>query len=241
MTGLSPDHRASSLPGLTFGDLGEKHVAEGLGLVLRTIRQQWQLTLREVAERSHRFAHKTGNPSYSVSAGWLNRIENGKHELTVNKLLLLADIYSVPTEQLLRFASDRDGLPEATTLLTAPAGPYTWGVIGKRDQTMHPMIPSGSIVLINTEDREISSRRDWTNEFQRPIYFLKTRDECLCGWCELDKNSEWLTLIPHPLSPASSRRWRYRTEIENVGRVISLGHSVGGMNFSTRCGHRQGA
>jgi transcriptional regulator with XRE-family HTH domain len=181
------------LPGLTSGVLGEKPVAEGLGLVLRTIRQHWQLTLREVEERSHRFARKTGNPSYRISAGWLNRIESGKHELTVNKLMLLADIYSVPMEQLLRFASDRDGLPEATTLLTAPAGRYRRGVIGNRDQTMYPMIPAGSIVRIDTEDREISSRRDWTNEFQRPIHFLKTRDACLCGWCELDKSSEWLS------------------------------------------------
>jgi hypothetical protein len=29
-----------------------------------------------------------------------------------------------------------------------------------------------------------------------------------------------LTLIPHPLSPASSRRFKYRKEVENVGRVI---------------------
>jgi hypothetical protein len=36
----------------------------------------------------------------------------------------------------------------------------------------------------------------------------------------LDKKSEWLTLVPHPLSPVSSRRWKYRTEIENLGRVV---------------------
>jgi hypothetical protein len=27
---------------------------------------------------------------------------------------------------------------------------------------------------------------------------------------------------PHPLSPASSRRWKYQTEIENVGRVMAV-------------------
>jgi hypothetical protein len=44
----------------------------------------------------------------------------------------------------------------------------------------------------------------------------------VCGWCELDRNSEWLTLIPHPLPPASSRRWKYRTEIESLGRVVAV-------------------
>jgi hypothetical protein len=66
----------------------------------------------------------------------------------------------------------------------------------------------------------VALRKDWKHEFQRPIYFLMTREGYVCGWCELDKKSEWLTLVPHPLSPASSRRWKYRTEIENLGRVV---------------------
>jgi hypothetical protein len=97
--------------------------------------------------------------------------------------------------------------------------PYARGLIGRRDRTLEPMIPPGSIVHIDTQKRAISSRRDWTHEFQRPIYFLMSRDAYFCGWCELDK-TDWLTLIPHPLSPAPSRRWKYRKEIENLGRVI---------------------
>jgi hypothetical protein len=84
------------------------------------------------------------------------------------------------------------------------------------------MIPPGSIVRVDTRNRAISSRKNWTHEFQRPVYFLRTRQGYLCGWCELDGNSEWLTLIPHPLSPASSRRWKYREEIEPLGRVIAV-------------------
>jgi hypothetical protein len=81
------------------------------------------------------------------------------------------------------------------------------------------MIPAGSIVQIDTQKRAISSRRDWTHKFQRPIYFLMTPEGNVCGWCELDPDSAWLTLIPHPLSPASSPRWRYRKEIDGIGRV----------------------
>jgi hypothetical protein len=88
-----------------------------------------------------------------------------------------------------------------------------------RDRTLAPMIPAGSIVQIDIQKRAISSRRDWTHEFQRPIYFLVTREGHVCGLCELDRYSDWLTLIPHPLSPTSSRRWRYRKEIKTIGRV----------------------
>jgi transcriptional regulator with XRE-family HTH domain len=235
----------------------------GIGARLRTIRRQWQLSLREVEKRSLRLAQENGNRSYQVSASWLDRLEREEHELSVSKLMALAEIYNVSTGQLLRCIDPRseqnliprqlspenasmflgEGSLEAqagyllpdkpvpaqppddeTSLLAAENGqsptPYRRGIIGKRDLTLHPMIPAGSIVQIDTQKREISTRKNWTHVSQRPIYFLMTRDAYVCGWCELDKNSDWLTLIPHSLSPASSRSWRYRTEIESIGLVI---------------------
>jgi hypothetical protein len=114
--------------------------------------------------------------------------------------------------------------PDETMLLALENGPslkpYRRGVIGKRDLTLDPMIPAGSVVQIDTRQRAISSKKDWAHEFQRPIYFLMTREGYVCGWCELDRASDWLTLIPHPLSSVSSRRWRYWKEIESIGRVV---------------------
>ena len=201
----------------------------GIGARLRTIRQQWQLSLREVEERSLRFAQERGKRSYQISASWLDRLEREEHELTVNKLIVLADIYNLPPEQLLRSIHPENARslllkqlssPNATILLTegpleeqakyllpdTPApdqspdetaflatenglspAPYRRGIIGKRDLTLDPMIPAGSIVQIDTRKRAISSRKDWTHEFQRPIYFLMTREGYVCGWCELDR------------------------------------------------------
>jgi transcriptional regulator with XRE-family HTH domain len=76
-------------------------VSVGIGARLRTIRHQWQLSLREVEERSLRFAQEQGNLAYKVSASWLNRLEREAHELSVNKLIALAQIYNLPTKQLL--------------------------------------------------------------------------------------------------------------------------------------------
>jgi transcriptional regulator with XRE-family HTH domain len=239
-----------------------------IGARLRALRQQWCLTLREVEQRSRRIARDRGDPSYQLSASWLQRLESGEHELTVNKLIVLAEIYSIPTDQLIHdvhsveaqpLTLDQPGSPNATISLTAgarksrklsppakpfpdpspdetsliPAGnkparmPYRWGIIGKLDLTLDPMIPAGSIVQIDTRSRQISTIKDWTHEFQRPIYFFTTHEGYVCGWCELDINSEWLTLIPHPLSPASSRRWKYQTEIENIGRVMTVALQLG--------------
>jgi len=261
--GLSRVDLERTFPASNAHPTGAHHLAERIGFLLRTIRRQWQLSLREVAERSLSLAQERDDPSYRVSASWLDRLEREEHELTVNKLVALSAIYNVPAEQLLRAMYPgkssnlrpqnrlgpngtvllREGpladharyllpdaplapsLPDETTLLPAAdehiTARYQRGIIGKRDLTLDPMIPTGSIVHIDSHKRTISSRRDWRNEFRRPIYFLMTRDGYVCGWCELDGTSDWLTVIPHPLSPVSSRRWKYRKEIEILGRVFA--------------------
>jgi transcriptional regulator with XRE-family HTH domain len=73
----------------------------GIGERLRAIRQRWELSLREVEERSLRFAQEHGSESHQVSASWLVRLEREKHELTVNKLISLANIYNIPAVELL--------------------------------------------------------------------------------------------------------------------------------------------
>ena len=84
------------------------------------------------------------------------------------------------------------------------------------------MIPPGSILLIDTQKKSIAGRREWNHEFDRPIYFLLTRNGYVSGFCELDKEGEWLTVIPHALSFEQNRRWRYRKEIEVVGTIVGV-------------------
>jgi transcriptional regulator with XRE-family HTH domain len=233
----------ATLIGLPASQLNRSPMAE-VGAKLRAIRQQRQLSLREVAQRSRRIAKERGDPSYRVSVSWLARIERGEHELTLNKLIALAQIYDVSIGRLVGFIYSEnepplihdqfsstnetfpDQSPDETTLLQTENAmsrtPYVRGIIGKLDLTLQPMVPAGSIVQIDTGKREISPKEEWTHEFQRPIYLLKTKDGYFCGWCELDKDSQWLTLIPHSLSSASRRRWKYGTEVENLGRVVSV-------------------
>lgn len=237
----------------------------GIGNKLRESRLAYQLTLREVEERSTRLAQKWQNPSYRISASWLDRVERENRGLSATKLIVLAAIYGLTAEQMIALGPTtnlkpmhelesvstpnatlllesgpleehaRNWLPDsfleanppdATTLLPTPQGTlpsnYRRGVIGTRDRMLEPMIRSGSIVLINTQKRAIAGRREWTHEFDRPIYFLITRTGYVAGFCELDKECEWLTLVPHPLSYETSKRWRFRKEIEVVGTVAGV-------------------
>jgi transcriptional regulator with XRE-family HTH domain len=116
-------------------------------------------------------------------------------------------------------------IPDETTLLPREdhmPSHYRRGIIGLRDKTMDPMIRPGTFVLINPQRRAIAHRREWTNEFDRPIYFLMTHTKCVCTWCELDKSREWLTSYPHPLSYVAPERWRYPREVDVIGTVAVL-------------------
>jgi hypothetical protein len=217
-------------------------LTDGIG-PLRTIRLQRRLSLRDVEERSLRFAQEWGNEAYRISAKWLDSLERGERDMPLSTLIVLANIYNLPAAQLIRSVSPgsphagglgdlsapngagRDRTTETTVL---PAGdgnspvPVKRGIIGKDDRTLYPLVPPGSIVYIDTTKHAIPTRRNWADEFQRPIFFLLTRDAYICGWCELEEDSQWLTVIPHPLSPVSIWRLKYRTEIENVGRVVAV-------------------
>jgi hypothetical protein len=237
---------------------------EGIGAKLRAARVQWQLTLREVEERSLRLAQQWGNPAYRISASWLDRVEREDGGLSATKLIVLAVIYGFTAEQMLGLCTPAgvdpaqleqssrpnatlllangtleehaklwlpdklvtDPPPEETTLLPAEQGVlpihYRRGIIGQRDRTLEPMVRAGSIVLIDTRKRAIAGRRERNNEFDRPIYFLLTHKGYVSGFCELDKEAEWLTLVPHPLSFEGSKRWRYRKEIEVIGMVAAV-------------------
>jgi transcriptional regulator with XRE-family HTH domain len=94
-------------------------LTDGIGL-LRTIRLQGQLSLREVEQRSLRFVQERGNKSFQVSASWLNRLEREEHELTVNKLISLVDIYNLSTEQLVRTMYPGDAQPLSLRQLSNP-------------------------------------------------------------------------------------------------------------------------
>lgn len=117
-------------------------------------------------------------------------------------------------------------VPDKTTLLPlehCPASsPYRRAMIGRHDRTLEPMIRPGSILKIDTQKRIIASHKEWTTEFDRPIYLLLTRTGYTCGWCELDKDGVWLTLVSHPSSREPCRRWKYRKEVEVIGRAVAI-------------------
>jgi transcriptional regulator with XRE-family HTH domain len=95
---------------------------------------------------------------------------------------------------------------------------YRYGLIGAEDRSMQPVLQPGSLVLIDERARIASG--GWTNEYDRPIYFLERRDGYLCGWCDLA--GDRLVVLPHPASQQKPSVYRYPAEIDLVGQVIGV-------------------
>lgn len=96
---------------------------------------------------------------------------------------------------------------------------HRYGFIGLGDWSMYPILPPGSLVVIDDSKRKIVGG-GWSNEFERPIYFLEHRDGYRCGWCTLV--GERMLVHPHPASQQEPQIFAFPTEIEVVGQVVGM-------------------
>ena len=151
---------------------------ERMGVKLRIIRQKWGLTLREVKERSLHLSRNWGEPSYHISASWLARVEGGKHELTIPKLISLATIYQEPAEELLRQCH-----PDGTVGSSdgEVAGPNTTLLIsrGPLNDRAQDLLPDAFVSDAPPDDTKLlpPERNVFASPYRRAI--IGTRDASL--------------------------------------------------------------
>jgi hypothetical protein len=84
---------------------------------------------------------------------------------------------------------------------------------------MYPLIPPGSLILIDEGRRKVANM-GWTTEFERPIYFLEHRNGFACGWCTL--SGEQLIVQPHGASGCSPEVYSYPAEVDIIGQVTGI-------------------
>jgi transcriptional regulator with XRE-family HTH domain len=101
---------------------------------------------------------------------------------------------------------------------------YTYAYIGSEDYTMYPILQPGSFVQVDESRRRVIEGH-WRSEYERPIYFVETRDGFTCCWCSFRTNS--LVLQPHPLSPSPVRLLKHPQEAEIIGQVVGMAMRVG--------------
>ena len=94
-----------------------------------------------------------------------------------------------------------------------------YGFIGMEDWSMYPLLPPGALLMIDDSRRKIAAG-GWTNEFDRPIYFLEHRNGYHCGWCSVIGRN--LLVQPHPAANQLPVSFEFPAEIDVIGQVTGV-------------------
>lgn len=94
---------------------------------------------------------------------------------------------------------------------------FSYAVIGLEDDTLGDVLPGGSFVEIDREQKTIT-RSGWPTIRERPIYCLWHDEGHLCCWC--DQTVNVITVVPHPLSRRQTKQLRLR-DVTVLGRVTN--------------------
>jgi len=119
---------------------------------------------------------------------------------------------------------ERWGVMPASFLSQFASGAYAYGYIGSTDFTMYPLLLPGSFVQIDESSNSVVEGT-WRSEYERPIYFVETREGYVCCWCAL--KGEDIILQPHPLSSVAPRLLRHPQDAEVLGQVVGVAMRLG--------------
>jgi transcriptional regulator with XRE-family HTH domain len=100
---------------------------------------------------------------------------------------------------------------------------HRYAFIGSDDWSMYPILHPGSLVMIDETKRKIAAG-NWSNEFERPIYFLEHRGGWVCGWCA--QTPTGISVLSHPSSPNGPALYALH-EIEVIGQVTAVAMVLG--------------
>lgn len=100
---------------------------------------------------------------------------------------------------------------------------YTYGYVGTDDLTMYPILPPGSFIQVDESLNQVAAG-GWRSEYERPIYFVETREGYTCCWCTLGR--EEMILQSHPLSPVPARVVR-ASATEVIGQIVGVAMRLG--------------
>lgn len=116
------------------------------------------------------------------------------------------------------------GIVPLTFLQQLADSDYTYGYVGSQDLTMYPLLMPGSFVQVDEGLNRVTTG-PWQSEYERPIYFVETRNGFRCSWCGIEGDK--LILQPHPLSPHKLEFLRHPQEAEIVGQVVAVAMRLG--------------
>lgn len=94
-----------------------------------------------------------------------------------------------------------------------------YAFVGTEDWSMHPLIRPGSFLQIDETRRRIETE-GWTQEADRPIYFVEHRDGFRLGWCS--ERDGFLIVQSHAQSADPPAIFKLPGGAEVLGQVVGV-------------------
>ena len=101
---------------------------------------------------------------------------------------------------------------------------FSYGYVGSDDFTMYPLIQPGSFIQVDETKNDVV-HATWHAEYERPIYFVETREGYVVCWCAV--KGDKIVLQPHPLSPVLPKVMKKNQDAEVIGQVVGVAMRLG--------------
>lgn len=125
----------------------------------------------------------------------------------------------IETSPVKRFIEEWGSLP-ISHLRHLATDEFLYVHIGTEDRMMYPLLRPGCFVQVDQKLTKIKSS-GWTNDYDRPIYLIETREGYACCWCSQPRRDQ-LILQPHPHSTVPPRVLKHPEEAEVIGTVVGI-------------------
>jgi transcriptional regulator with XRE-family HTH domain len=129
-------------------------------------------------------------------------------------------------------------VPDVTELvlpkMKTKAGRYLRIIVGRDRNFLHPILPAGTLALVDTHRRSIAFDQTVDTELGRQMFLVELRDGLICCWCEwIGNDMNRLLVVPHPLSGLGSMYLRIGREATIRGQLIKLRVSLAPIRRTT--------
>lgn len=102
-------------------------------------------------------------------------------------------------------------------------GRFIRAVIGKVRNYLEPIVPAGSLVLVDTHRRSLNVRYESRVELFRPMFLLELHEGSICCWCELlGKDHTRIIVLPHPCAGMKTLELRLDRDVTVRGRIVAI-------------------
>ncbi len=150
-----------------------------------------------------------------------HRLESKLRSRSVTLPVALDPAFDPSTTAHLTMLVRKWGAIPMTYLHSLSQDDFIYGYMGTNDYTMYPQIMPGSFVQVDPSVVKVSSQGGWRSEYERPVYFIETRDDGFrIGWCSI--HGAALTIHTHPLSPTPVKSYRHPQDAEIIGQVVGV-------------------